>query len=88
MAASRIHDWVNGEPRYSRKIKAKIERQTGLYLSNVPGEVHVVLANRGTGDLMEFPDDAIAFIFVNREAAERLRDDLLDPSDFPEILDT
>lgn len=86
--APRIHDWARGEPRYSRKLKGKVQRQTGLYVSNVPGEVKVVIANRNTGDMIEFPDDAIAFVFINREAAEKMRDDLLDPSEFPEILDT
>lgn len=90
---AQIHSWANGSPyQFNRAKRAKQRGEneevpvTAMFFSNVKDKCKVVIADRKTGQTLDLPDDGVVFLFLNRDAAETLRDDLLDPSDFPDIV--
>lgn len=89
---AQIHNWNNGMPQeFNRRERGRQRAEdevevTALYMRNVPGTIKVVIA-RESGEMMDLPDDGLVLLFVTKEAATRLRDDLLDPNDFPDTLE-
>lgn len=91
---AQIHSWANGMPyQFNRAKRAAVRDNdpeavpvTAMFFSNVPDKVKVVIADRETGNTLDLPDDGVVFLFLNKDAAETLRDDLLDPSDFPDVI--
>ena len=88
MSAARIHNWKNGEPRYrmasEKRVPDDVTETVGLNFANLPGAIRMYIANKDTGDILEFPHDGVLFMFVNRDIATQMRDDLLNPEEFPD----
>jgi len=86
----RVHDWANGAPRYrandrkGSRVPDDVTETVTMVLSNTPGSIKMYIANAGNGQVLDFPDDGMLFLFVNKDVAQEMRDDLLNPSEFPD----
>lgn len=80
----------DGECRPRRRKRGRATpleptQSTGIFFDN--GEhSHVMLYNRTTQQTMDLPDDGLVLIVLDRTAAYEMRDQLLDPNEFPESI--
>ncbi len=82
-----LRRWAQNERRPIKNSPPKPKPDKGMFFRNVPGQMRVVIASDDGEHVLEFPDDGLVFLFINQEAAESLRDDLLDPREFPAVIE-